>query len=128
MSGPGMDREKWARLSFCEQLGNIGSEVGRAINAKRAGDEKRMEGAVNRALDLFLATVEVLIKEKTHVYRAREVFIARDQFMSLLYDGNFNEEEARKIENYFMNFAYIARNEILEKRRAEHLAVEQNTE
>jgi len=116
MSGYGIDREKWGNLSICEQLGNIGSEVGRAFNAKRNKDERRMEGAVNRALDLFLATAEVLIKEKTHIYRAREVLIARDQFMAILYDDDFNDEEAGKIENYFMNFACISRNEILKKR------------
>jgi len=117
MSGPGMDREKWAKLTIYEQLGNIGSEVGRAINARRNGYEDRMEGAINRALDLFLATIEVLIKEKTHIHRAKEVIRARDEFMSLFYDGNFDEEEANKIENYFMNFAYIARNQVLEQRR-----------
>ena len=114
--GSGMDREKWAKLTICEQLGNIGSEVGRAINAKKNGYDYRMEGAINRALDLFLATIECLIKEKTHIHRAKEVIRARDEFMSLFYHDDFDEEEANKIENYFMNFAYIARMQTLEKR------------
>ena len=116
MSGPGMDREKWAKLTIYEQLGNIGSEVGRAISAKRGGYEDRMEGAINRALDLFLATIEVLIKEKTHKHRAREIIGMRDEFMSLFYHDYFDEDEADKIEAYFMNFAYIARNQTLDSR------------
>jgi len=117
MSGVRMDREKWAKLTICEQLGNIGSEVGRAINYKRNGDDDRMEGAINRALDLFLATIEVLIKEKTYIHRAKEVIRMRDEFMSLFYHDHFDEKEAHKIECYFMNFAYIARTQTLEKRK-----------
>jgi len=113
---PIMNRERWAKLTICEQLGNIGSEVGRAISAKRNGYDDRMEGAINRALDLFLATIEVLIKEKTYIHRAKEVIRARDEFMSLFYHDDFDEIEADKIEAYFMNFAYIARVRTLEER------------
>jgi hypothetical protein len=103
-----MDRERWAKLTILEQMGNIGAEVGRAISAKRRGDGARMEGAVNRALDLFSATVETLLKDKAQRHRAREVLLSRDEFMSILYDeGRFGE--ADKIEAYFMNFAMAAR-------------------
>ena len=113
-----IDREKWAKLTIYEQLGNIGSEVGRAISAKRAGYDYRIEGAVVRAQDLFSATIEVLIKEKTHLHRAKEILRARDQFISLFYDGEFDDVEAAKIENYFMNYAYIARTQVLEQRES----------
>jgi len=36
-------RGKWSRLSFAEQMGNIGSEVGRAISAERATNETSPE-------------------------------------------------------------------------------------
>jgi hypothetical protein len=102
-----MDRDRWAQLSICEQLGNIGSEVGRAINAKRNNMPERVEGAINRALDLFSATVEVLLREGTHKHRVREVLRARDEFLALFYDDRF--DEADKIEEYFMHFALAAR-------------------
>jgi len=117
MSGSKMDRDKWSQLTIYEQLGNIGSEVGRAINARRNGDDDRMEGAINRALDLFLATIESLINEKTYIHRAKEVIRMRDDFMSLFYHNYFDEKEAWKIESYFMNFAYMARMQTLENRR-----------
>jgi hypothetical protein len=107
MSRVRMDRDRWARLSICEQMGNIGAEVGRAINAKRSDMPERMEGAINRALDLFSATVEVLLREGTHKHRAREVLRARDEFLALFYDDRFGE--ADKIEEYFMHFAVAAR-------------------
>ena len=111
MSGPRMDRQRWARLTIFEQMGNIGSEVGRAINAKRSGNTERLEGAINRALDLFSATVEVLLKDESQAHRAKEVLRARDEFLALFFDNRF--DEADKIEEYFMQFAFVARKQAM---------------
>ena len=111
MSGPRMDRERWAKLTIFEQMGNIGSEVGRAINARRSGNAERLKGAINRALDLFSATVEVLLKDKNQAHRAKEVLRARDLFLALFYDDRF--DEADKIEDYFMQFAIVARKQAM---------------
>ena len=107
MSAYRFDRAKWAELSFYEQMGNIGSEVGRAIIAHRAGKTDREKRAIDRAIDLFSATAEVLIGTK-YAYRLKEVFRARDEFLRLFFDGTF-DEDADKIERYFMYFAFAAR-------------------
>ena len=104
-----IDREKWGKYTIYEQMGNIGSEVGRAINAKRSGYDYRIEGAVVRAQDLFLATAECIIKSGKQLHRVKEILRARDQFMEFIYTDGFDEAEAAKLENYFMYFAYIAR-------------------
>lgn len=96
-------RERWAQLTFNEQMGNIGSEVGRAIIAHRNGNEVRK----NRAIDLFSATVDVTIGTP-HSYKLREVLRARDEFLRLFFDNTF-DNDATQIERYFMNFAYAAR-------------------
>lgn len=101
-----IDREKWAQLSIFEQMGNAGSEVGRAIKAKRSGRDERVDGAIERALDLLDATVEVLVKQKSP--RVKEVLRAREEFLRLFYDGTF-EDDAENIERYFMQFAMAAR-------------------
>jgi hypothetical protein len=100
-----VDVQKWARLTVLEQMGNIGSEVGRAISAERRGDKLLRDGAIARAIDLFNATSGSLAGQKSP--RLREVLRARDQFLSLFFDDNF--AEADKIENYFMQFALAAR-------------------
>jgi len=41
-----IDRERWARLTFYEQMGNIGSEVGRAIIAHRNNNIMRETRAI----------------------------------------------------------------------------------
>lgn len=101
-----IDRERWAELSIFEQMGNIGSEVGRAIAATRAGKEKRANNAIDRALDLFDATVEVLVASKSP--GVKEVLRAREEFLRLFFDGTF-EDDADNVERYFNQFAIAAR-------------------
>ena len=40
-------------MSLNEQLGNVGSEVARALRAHGAGDLVRLQGALDRSLELF---------------------------------------------------------------------------
>ena len=101
-----IDRERWAQLSIFEQMGNIGAEVGRAVNATRAGKEKRAQGAIDRAVDLLDATVEVLVAQGSP--RVKEVLRAREEFLRLFFDGTF-EEDADNIVRYFNLFAIVAR-------------------
>ena len=101
-----VDREAWGRYTIFEQMGNIGSEVGRAIKAHRSGNAKRSQGAMDRAFDLFDATVEHLAGQRSP--RLREVLLAREEFARLFFDGTF-DEDADALERYFTNFAIAAR-------------------
>lgn len=92
------DRAKWQSLTIFEQMGNIGSEVGRAFAAKRRGDMAAMNGALYRGLDLLDATAEQLARDKSP--KLREVLRAREQFAAL---------EDETLEKYFMQFAFAAR-------------------
>ena len=94
-----IDREKWAGLSLLEQMGNISSEVGRAINSRE--NPARRDGAIERALDLFSATAAC-----HSGLRLREILRARDEFLRLFYDDS---EDFSAIERYFHNFALAAR-------------------
>jgi hypothetical protein len=108
MSDYQVNRDRWSQMTIQEQMGNIGSEVGRSIKAWRAHDTDRFDGALNRALDLFDATTEQLISQ--HSPRAKEVLRSRDQFLSLFFDNTF-ETDASKIEDYFMQYALAARSD-----------------
>lgn len=98
MSEHVFDKAKWFHMSIFEQMGNIGSEVGRAFAAKRRGDMATMNGALYRGLDLIDATAEQMAEQKSP--RLREVLRAREQFAQL---------EDNTLEKYFMNFAIAAR-------------------
>ncbi|WP_165052258.1 MULTISPECIES: hypothetical protein [unclassified Adlercreutzia] len=101
-----VDRGAWGRYTIFEQMGNIGSEVGRAIKAHRSGNDKRRQGAMDRAFDLFDATVECLADRQSP--RLREVLLAREEFARLFSDGAF-DEDADALERYFASFAIAAR-------------------
>ena len=108
MSDPyAVDRKRWATLSIFDQMGNVGSEVGRTIQAKKSGDEAKFEAALARALDLLDATVEAQIVTKP--YRAKEVLRAQDQFLNLFFGGKASPSDQRKLEEYFTHYAIAAR-------------------
>jgi hypothetical protein len=94
-----IEREKWARLSLLEQMGNISSEVGRAI--KWRDNPLRKDAAIERALDLFAATAVCYRGQ-----RLREILRARDEFLSLFYGGSTDYDG---IARYFHYFALAAR-------------------
>jgi hypothetical protein len=107
-----IDRERWARFGIIDQMGNIGSEVGRSINAWKSGNEKRFYSAVERGVDLFEATVEVTLTQPKSVQRSRrlrKILAARDRYLRLFFDGPFDPEEAASVDRYFMRFAMVAR-------------------
>lgn len=93
--------DKWAALSLFEQMGNIGSEVGRSMNALQRGDEKSLNGSYRRGLDLIDATVSVLSSEQ----RKRELLRARELFTSSIESRKID----RQLDNYFMQYAIAAR-------------------
>jgi len=97
-----INRERWERLTILEQMGNIGSEVGRTLKLKQRNED--FEPALIRALDLFDATVELLIQKKSH--RVKEVLRSKDQFLKALFVA-----DDPAIETYFMQFAIAARNQ-----------------
>jgi hypothetical protein len=97
------DREKWAQMTIFEQMGNIGSEVGRALRAKAHGDAESLQGALYRGLDLFDATAEVWAAKKSprtgEILRARELFV----------QAATTEISDPTLEEYFTQFALVAR-------------------
>ncbi len=97
------DKQHWQAQTIFYQMGNIGSEVGRAFSAKRRGDEAAMKSAFWRGLDLIDATVESLVKQKSP--RAREVLRARELFAESIVGDHIDDG----IENYFMQFAIADR-------------------
>jgi len=103
MSSYAFDRAAWQRKDIFEQMGNIGMEVGRALRAKRSGDEQRLKGALYRGLDLLDATAEAWAKRKSP--RVREILRARELFVQTATTDN----EVPGLEDYFMHFAFTAR-------------------
>lgn len=102
MSEHVFDEADWASHSIFWQLGNIGSEVGRALNGKRSGNNKRATSAFNRGMDLINATVQAWVLQGKNPY---ELLIAREQFAKSI----LTDEVDETLEQYFMDFAIADR-------------------
>ena len=97
--------EHWQSLSLLEQLGNIGSEVGRALQAKNSGNESRINGALDRALELF----DLMISDPKNRMRLKELCRAREVVCDFFFGDNIYKSDPKSLEGYFMVFAIAAR-------------------
>ena len=94
---------KWFQMSLVEQLGNIGSEVGRALRAQE--DKQRFDNAVTRALELF----DLTLSDKRWLGRFKELARAREVFCDAVLGGTEYGTSLVDLEKYFYYFAYVAR-------------------
>lgn len=97
----------WAKFSLAEQLGNIGSEVSRALRW-RGKDEKLYNDAAERALELFDLTLE----DERWRGRLREIARAREVFCDAISGGNEYKSSLEDLERYFFQFAVAAKMKI----------------
>ena len=98
--------ESWPRLELVEQLGNVGTEVERAIRAHRAGRADRFESALARALELFDLTAA---DPRWRGHRCQEILRAREEVCRLFFDPDVPPDSARGLSRYFFGFAWAAR-------------------
>lgn len=96
---------RWYELTLYEQLGNIGSEISRALKAKSAGNSVRMLKAVDRALDLFDLT---LADPRLHG-RRKEICRAREVVCDFFYGDNVYKSDGPSLDRYFTTYAMAAR-------------------
>lgn len=92
----------WQKLGLYEQLGNIGSEVGRAVRAKTPADR---QAAGYRALELF----DLTLADKRWYGRGSELARAREVVCDFLFGDNSYSTTPQSLERYFMQFALAAR-------------------
>jgi len=96
---------KWNKLTFIEQMANLGSEVGRTITWKNQDKPDYSERAFERVLELLYLTIAD-IKNKHHLRgltRLREALI--DYFS---FDNEFKSSD-ELWQNYFYAFNFAAR-------------------
>lgn len=98
--------KRWHTFTLAEQMGNIGSEVERAIRAHESGNHARFDRALERALELFDFTAA---DSRWSGPRRREILRAREEFCRLFYDDTVSTDSAAGLRRYFLAFAYAAR-------------------
>ena len=103
-------------MSLREQLGNVGSEINRAI-IWRGKDEKKYHDSLDRACELMDLTLK---DPRWRNERLRELKRAREMITDAISGGKEYGSTLEDLDRYFFAFAYAAR---LERERASHSLV-----
>ncbi len=94
----------WQKLSLMEQMGNIGSEVSRALRW-RDKDQKSYENAVDRALELL----DLTISDPRWQNRLKEIVRTRELLCDATLGGKEYGSSLKDLNRYFFHFAFAAR-------------------
>lgn len=94
---------RWYTLTLAEQMGNIGSEVSRAIRAR--SDKHRFEKTVLRASELL----DLTMSDARWKGRLKELNRARRLFLDATLGINEFGISLEELDRYFLQFALAAR-------------------
>jgi hypothetical protein len=95
----------WLELTLAEQLGNIGTEVARALRTSAHGDVERSRDALDRALELF----DLTLADDRWATRRKEIARAREVVCDFLVGDNEFGSSGEALDAYFLGFAMVAR-------------------
>lgn len=95
---------RWMKLSLSEQLGNVGSEVSRALRWRNR-DLNLFNGAMDRALELL----DLSIQDPRWSHRLKELTRARESLCDAWLGGPEYRTRLEDMNSYFFYFALLAR-------------------
>ncbi len=97
---------RWMTIPFPLQMGNIGSEVSRAVNSKARGNTERMTNAAYRAIELFEFTIDDNLKNPG---RLKEICRAKEEFCDYIFGDNTFNTDPQKMVHYYDQFVSLAK-------------------
>jgi len=95
---------RWKEMTLSEQMANIGSEVGRALNWRNKGNEEYSRKAAIRALEL----IDLSLECKGSLPRLREVARMREAVVDHFFGDNEYSSTEALWRSYFDHFNYAA--------------------
>ena len=101
-----MNISRWQKLSFAEQMGNIGSEFLRSKHWKERGDFESYQKSLERAIELTDLTISDRRWQKQRYLS--ELNRLREVFCDLYLNQNRYEIKSQSLENYFLFFALMS--------------------
>lgn len=99
---------RWLTMSLSEQLGNVGSEVGRATNWQKKGNLEQTKKALDRGLELLDFTIA---DSRWSGARVKELCRSREVLVDVFYGDNDYHDSPEAMEKYFYQYALAARKE-----------------
>jgi hypothetical protein len=96
---------RWQKMSLCEQMAHIGSEVSRALSWQKKKNREYCLKAVNRGLELIDLSLGA-----AHTYpRLKEIGRLREALVDYFYGSNAFSSNEILWRNYFDHFNYAVR-------------------
>jgi len=96
---------RWKKLSFFEQMANIGSEIERTIKWKNKNNVKYSQMAFERALELLDLTIE----NEKNKSRLKELSRVREVLADHFCFENIYQSTDKSWQKYFYAFNFAAR-------------------
>ncbi len=96
---------RWGKLSFFEQMANIGSEVERALNWRAKNNAAYSQKAFERALEL----IDLSLGNITSFTRLKELARVREAIVDFFIGSNQFKSTEISWKRYFLPFTYAAR-------------------
>ena len=101
----GLADGRWEKMSFFEQMANIGSEVERALNWKAKSNDDYSQKAFQRALELIDLTLGCV----KGIARLKELARLRESMVDFFSGSNQFSSSETLWKKYFSPFTYAAR-------------------
>ena len=102
---PNLMSGRWQKLSFCEHMANIGSEIERTIKWRNKDHPDYANQAFERGLELLALT----INSQTQYSKLKELTRLRECLLDFFLGNNQYHSTQESWQKYFYNFNYLAR-------------------
>lgn len=99
-----MNDEKWNKMSLAQKLGNIGSEVARAIYWQDKGESKEFDFCYHNILAMLNSTINGL---QDQPLKRKELLLLKEVLVSYFEKRGFQKSK-EALKNYFLPFALLA--------------------
>ena len=96
---------RWSRLTFLEQMANIGSEVERALSWRARNHTAYAQRAFERAIEL----IDLTLENVSSPARLRELARVREVLVDFFFGTNQYGSTEVSWRTYFSHFTYAAR-------------------
>ncbi len=100
-----IDQKRWQDMTFYQQMGNMASEISRAVKLKKQKDTKHMLSSLWRTLEL----IDLTIEDTKNRSRTRELCRFKEVLGDWYCQTGIYSVNPEFLKNYLLNFAMLAR-------------------
>ena len=100
-----INQQRWRILTFYQQMGNIASELSRAIKFKNQNDTEHMNFSLLRLMELMDLTID----DKKNKSRLRELCRFKEVLSDWYCQTHVYDVDPESLKSYSLNFALLAR-------------------